>query len=314
MAAARGDRRHRPRDRAARGLHHPVGVQPRRRARGRRRRRRPRRAAPATTAPATRSASRRSTSSSCAADDRRGGRAAVGDGDERHPHRRHRPHRPQARRARCATRGDEVTVLSRVAREGAARRWASTAVALGPDGRPGAGRGAARPRRGRPPRRRARRPALDDDVKRADPREPRDRDAQPRRGPARRPSRRPEVLVSSSAVGYYGKHGDERVPESTPAGDDFLAGVCVAWEREADAAAELGLRVVQDPHRRRARQGRRRAEDDAAAVQARRRRPGRRRRPVPAVDPRRRPRRHLPRTRWTTRRGRAPTTARRPSR
>jgi uncharacterized protein (TIGR01777 family) len=55
----------------------------------------------------------------------------------------------------------------------------------------------------------------------------------------------PKVLVSSSAVGYYGKHGDERVPESTPAGDDFLAGVCVAWEREADAAVELGLRVVK---------------------------------------------------------------------
>jgi uncharacterized protein (TIGR01777 family) len=55
---------------------------------------------------------------------------------------------------------------------------------------------------------------------------------------------RPATLVSSSAVGYYGKHGDERVPESTPPGQDFLAGVCVAWEREADAAAELGLRVV----------------------------------------------------------------------
>jgi uncharacterized protein (TIGR01777 family) len=56
---------------------------------------------------------------------------------------------------------------------------------------------------------------------------------------------RPKVLVSSSAVGYYGKHGDEVVPESSPAGDDFLAGVCVAWEREADAAADLGLRVVK---------------------------------------------------------------------
>jgi uncharacterized protein (TIGR01777 family) len=56
---------------------------------------------------------------------------------------------------------------------------------------------------------------------------------------------RPKVLVCSSAVGYYGKHGDERVPESAPAGDDFLAGVCVAWEREADAAQELGLRVVK---------------------------------------------------------------------
>jgi uncharacterized protein (TIGR01777 family) len=54
-----------------------------------------------------------------------------------------------------------------------------------------------------------------------------------------------KTLVSSSAVGYYGKHGDEVVPESSPAGDDFLASVCVAWEREADAAADLGLRVVK---------------------------------------------------------------------
>jgi uncharacterized protein (TIGR01777 family) len=46
------------------------------------------------------------------------------------------------------------------------------------------------------------------------------------------------VLVSASAVGYYGRHGDERVPESAPPGDDFLARVCVAWEREADAAAD----------------------------------------------------------------------------
>jgi len=55
---------------------------------------------------------------------------------------------------------------------------------------------------------------------------------------------RPRVLVSSSAVGYYGKHGDEPVPESTPPGDDFLATVCVAWEREALRAQELGLRVA----------------------------------------------------------------------
>ncbi|WCB94784.1 Epimerase family protein [Baekduia alba] len=56
---------------------------------------------------------------------------------------------------------------------------------------------------------------------------------------------RPRTLVSSSAAGYYGKHGDEPVPESTPAGDDFLAGVCVAWEQEADAATEVGVRVVK---------------------------------------------------------------------
>ncbi|MBU6336587.1 MAG: TIGR01777 family oxidoreductase [Acidobacteria bacterium] len=55
---------------------------------------------------------------------------------------------------------------------------------------------------------------------------------------------RPSVLVSSSAVGYYGKHGDEIIDESTPAGADFLAEVCVEWERRARAAEELGLRVV----------------------------------------------------------------------
>ena len=55
---------------------------------------------------------------------------------------------------------------------------------------------------------------------------------------------RPGVLVSSSAVGYYGPRGDERLPESTPAGDDFLAQVCVAWEREAQAAERHGVRVV----------------------------------------------------------------------
>ncbi len=54
----------------------------------------------------------------------------------------------------------------------------------------------------------------------------------------------PKALISSSAVGYYGPHGDERLGEATPAGDDFLAGVCVAWEREAQAAEALGARVV----------------------------------------------------------------------
>ncbi len=55
---------------------------------------------------------------------------------------------------------------------------------------------------------------------------------------------RPRVLISSSAVGYYGPHGDEEVDERTPAGDGFLAEVCVVWEREAHRAADLGLRVV----------------------------------------------------------------------
>jgi uncharacterized protein (TIGR01777 family) len=56
---------------------------------------------------------------------------------------------------------------------------------------------------------------------------------------------RPGVLVSASAVGYYGARGDEPVTEETAPGDDFLARVCVAWEREAAAAEQLGVRVVR---------------------------------------------------------------------
>jgi uncharacterized protein (TIGR01777 family) len=55
---------------------------------------------------------------------------------------------------------------------------------------------------------------------------------------------RPRVLVSASAVGYYGARGDEAVPESTAAGEGFLAEVCVLWERAAQAAGELGMRVA----------------------------------------------------------------------
>jgi len=56
---------------------------------------------------------------------------------------------------------------------------------------------------------------------------------------------RPRVLVSASASGYYGPRGAEPVDESEPAGDDYLAHVCQVWEREADAAAAAGLRVVK---------------------------------------------------------------------
>jgi hypothetical protein len=55
---------------------------------------------------------------------------------------------------------------------------------------------------------------------------------------------RPRVLVSQSATGWYGARGDEPVDESAPAADDFLAQVVVAWEAEARAAEELGLRVA----------------------------------------------------------------------
>jgi uncharacterized protein len=55
---------------------------------------------------------------------------------------------------------------------------------------------------------------------------------------------RPRALVSASAVGYYGPHGAEPVREDTPPGGDYLAHVCIAWESEALAARELGVRVV----------------------------------------------------------------------
>lgn len=54
----------------------------------------------------------------------------------------------------------------------------------------------------------------------------------------------PRVFVSASAVGYYGPHGDEKLDESTPPGEDFLARLCVDWEAEATRVRELGLRLV----------------------------------------------------------------------
>jgi uncharacterized protein (TIGR01777 family) len=55
----------------------------------------------------------------------------------------------------------------------------------------------------------------------------------------------PGTLVSSSAIGYYGARGEEPLDEEAPPGSDFLAEVCVEWEREAaKASAELGMRVV----------------------------------------------------------------------
>lgn len=56
---------------------------------------------------------------------------------------------------------------------------------------------------------------------------------------------RPKVLVSASAVGYYGPRGDEVLDESAGPGAGFLADVCRAWEQEALRAEDLGLRVVR---------------------------------------------------------------------
>jgi len=56
--------------------------------------------------------------------------------------------------------------------------------------------------------------------------------------------RRPPVLISASAVGYYGDCGERDVDESSPPGDDFLAGLCVDWEAAALDARSCGVRVV----------------------------------------------------------------------
>jgi uncharacterized protein len=55
---------------------------------------------------------------------------------------------------------------------------------------------------------------------------------------------RPGVLISGSGAGWYGHRGDERLDESAPAGEDFLARLSADWEAEARRAEELGMRVV----------------------------------------------------------------------
>ena len=52
------------------------------------------------------------------------------------------------------------------------------------------------------------------------------------------------VLVSASAVGFYGDRGDEELTEDAPRGEGFLSGVCVRWEAAASEASSSGTRVV----------------------------------------------------------------------
>ena len=57
-------------------------------------------------------------------------------------------------------------------------------------------------------------------------------------------ARKPRVLVSASAVGYYGQTGDRVVTEEDGPGADFLARVCQVWEQSADPARHAGIRVA----------------------------------------------------------------------
>ncbi len=56
--------------------------------------------------------------------------------------------------------------------------------------------------------------------------------------------KRPEVLVSASAVGFYGDRGDDEIDEGSAAGRGFLAEICTDWESEVMAATRLGVRVA----------------------------------------------------------------------
>jgi len=57
-------------------------------------------------------------------------------------------------------------------------------------------------------------------------------------------SKPPSVLVSSSALGFYGNRGDEELDESAPPGTGYLPEICQAWEAEAARAGEIGVRVA----------------------------------------------------------------------
>ena len=55
---------------------------------------------------------------------------------------------------------------------------------------------------------------------------------------------KPSVIVSASAVGFYGDRGEERVDEASEPGKGFLADVCKQWEEAAASAVDAGVRVV----------------------------------------------------------------------
>ena len=267
-----GDRRDHPRVRAARGLHRPVGLQPRRRRRrwpppwpSRPRSRAPPMAAGDTIGFAAIDAERmRSTLSASMVP----AAATAYPSHERHPHRRHRPHRDRASCARC--------------RRAATRSPSSRATPTGRAPRSG--------RRGRTPGTRCDEPApaaaltgrdavvhlagetvaqrWTDERQARDPRVARDRHAQPRRGPARPPSRGPRVAGQRlGASATTARTATSRVAEDTAARRRLpRPGLRRVGARGAPPRAELGLRVVQAAHRRRARPGRRRAGEDAAVL------------------------------------------------
>jgi uncharacterized protein (TIGR01777 family) len=53
----------------------------------------------------------------------------------------------------------------------------------------------------------------------------------------------PRILLSGSAIGYYGNRGDEKLTEASGPGSDFQADLCVAWEEATAAAQDAGIRT-----------------------------------------------------------------------
>lgn len=56
---------------------------------------------------------------------------------------------------------------------------------------------------------------------------------------------RPRLLISASAIGYYGDRGDEVLREESPSGNGFLSEVCLGWESATVPATQVGIRTAQ---------------------------------------------------------------------
>ena len=96
----------------------------------------------------------------------------------------------------------------------------------------------------------------------------------------------PRVLVNGSAVGFYGPRGSEELDESSAPGQDFLAGLCVAWEREAQEAVAFRHAGGLSASRCSPERGRGGAVKNGVALPARRRRITGSARPLVPLGPR----------------------------
>jgi uncharacterized protein len=60
----------------------------------------------------------------------------------------------------------------------------------------------------------------------------------------KRPDGTPKILVNATAIGYYGYHADEQLTEDSPPANDFMANICVEWEKAARAVEPAGVRCA----------------------------------------------------------------------